>query len=518
MFRLLLSNHQSLKEKIPIKELPKTFQDAMEIAKKLGIEYLWIDSLCIIQDSPEDWRREASLMRDIFENCLCCIAATGSKSDGQGLLFERNPLLIQPLNVDIAPLKTREADLSPPWDGGLPSRGRYTLIDMKSWELHVENSPLTSRGWVYQELLLSPRTLHYGQYQVLWECRELRASEAHPEKILVQREERNPRGLKASDPVFEQKSKSYSGGLVQMSSERQEYSKRGFALWRDVVHNYSRLILTNPEDKLIAVSGIVKHIQEIVDDQYLAGLWRKDFAYWLLWQADNTTTSRPSGPYRAPSWSWASIDGKCGMHNAKASEKNEFWDDDLTTPPPTPPDEEFIEDEVLISVHDVHVEPVGDDATGQISDGRAIVMGQLAKAKIIDTYEAEEAGAESTFATLSCVIGPRESLPVAHLMELNIDVMTKELEPEVFCLPIVHKHSRSVLLGLMLVPDRTRPAIFRRYGMFFISEESLSNGIDVKTSLERLGKACRYLSEQANEVGLPSETVDGVVRHKITLV
>jgi len=281
------------------------------------------------------------------------------------------------------------------------------------------------------------------------------------------------------------------------------------------VYTYSRLKLTNPEDKLIAVSGIVKHIQEIVDDQYLAGLWRKDFAYWLLWQADNTTTSRPSGPYRAPSWSWASIDGKCGMHNAKASEKNKFWDDDLTTPPE---DEEFIEDEVLISVHGVHIEPVGNDATGQISDGRPIVMGQLAKAKIIDAYEAEEGDAQSTFATLSCVIGPRESLPVAHLMELNIDVITKELEHEVFCLQIVHKHSILGLLGLMLVQYRTRPAIFRRYGMFFISEESLSEGIDVKTSLERLEKACQYLSEQSNEVGLSSETVNGVVRHKITLV
>lgn len=95
-FRLLLSNHKSLKEKIPIKELPKTFQDAIEIVRKLGIEYLWIDSLCIIQDSPEDWRRESSLMRDLFENCLCCIAATGSKSDEQGFLFERDPLRYNP--------------------------------------------------------------------------------------------------------------------------------------------------------------------------------------------------------------------------------------------------------------------------------------------------------------------------------------------------------------------------------------------------------------------------------------
>ncbi|KAN0096769.1 Heterokaryon incompatibility protein (HET) domain containing protein [Hyaloscypha variabilis] len=77
-------------QNIPLETLPKTFQDAISITRELGLRYIWIDSLCIIQDSPEDWEKEASLMHTVYKNAYCTVAASASR-DGSGGCFVQGP-------------------------------------------------------------------------------------------------------------------------------------------------------------------------------------------------------------------------------------------------------------------------------------------------------------------------------------------------------------------------------------------------------------------------------------------
>jgi len=88
--RLLMSNILSLKTRIPLDHFPKTFREAVEAARRMGINYLWIDSLCIIQDSNGDWLKESVLMYQVYSNAFINIAATGAHAGNKGLFFERD--------------------------------------------------------------------------------------------------------------------------------------------------------------------------------------------------------------------------------------------------------------------------------------------------------------------------------------------------------------------------------------------------------------------------------------------
>jgi hypothetical protein len=164
--QLLKGNFASMKEGIKIDDLPKTFQDAVAITRRLGVRYLWIDSLCIIQKSTEDWARESSMMGDVYQNGLCNIAATGAPDGQWGCFMERDPILAQKCEVRVdRPLS--KFNLKP---------GLYDLVPRNLWEGGLSNAPLNKRAWVAQERILAPRVLHFGRNQLFWECNGLVSS------------------------------------------------------------------------------------------------------------------------------------------------------------------------------------------------------------------------------------------------------------------------------------------------------------------------------------------------------
>jgi hypothetical protein len=140
-----------MKTKIVFSELSKTFTDAMKITKYSGLRYIWINSLCIIQDSKEDWQREASLISKVYTNSACNISATGASDGSIGLFFDRNPLAIQPFRARFL---------------GNQVKGSFYLVNPSLWANEVDYSPLNRRAWVVQERLLSPCNLHFGSTQV----------------------------------------------------------------------------------------------------------------------------------------------------------------------------------------------------------------------------------------------------------------------------------------------------------------------------------------------------------------
>lgn len=151
------NNIESHKKGIPFQDLPKTLQDALVFTKDIGLRYIWIDSLCIIQDDINDWKNEAAKMADVYRNAYCTIAATGSKGDQEGLFIQRS-------EQDFCLLRYNAANTY--------IAATYSEDDVTAM-LELHKSPLSTRGWAMQERLLSQRTIHFTASRVIWECQSL---------------------------------------------------------------------------------------------------------------------------------------------------------------------------------------------------------------------------------------------------------------------------------------------------------------------------------------------------------
>jgi hypothetical protein len=155
MISLASSTIQAMKNEIDDAKLSATYRDAIEVARRLQIRFQWIDSLCIIQDSRADWEEEAVKMVDVYRYSFCTLAAVGAAECDGGLFMQRNENLVQPEAFAI----------DRPW-----FNARYIAIDPSSWLEDYHISELNSRGWIFQERFLSPRTLYFGIHQLVWEC------------------------------------------------------------------------------------------------------------------------------------------------------------------------------------------------------------------------------------------------------------------------------------------------------------------------------------------------------------
>lgn len=144
------SNIKQRMADIPYDQLPATFKDAVRVTRALGVRYLWIDSLCIIQKNKEDWFRESAKMEDVFSNAYCTIAASSASSSLVGFLGQRRP---------------RDTIRVPASSGPV-----YLAEDIDDFATDVEKSILNSRGWVFQERALSRRTIYFTSKQIYWEC------------------------------------------------------------------------------------------------------------------------------------------------------------------------------------------------------------------------------------------------------------------------------------------------------------------------------------------------------------
>ncbi|KAF7939244.1 uncharacterized protein EAE97_007324 [Botrytis byssoidea] len=264
VIRLTTKNIGQLMKEIPLDILPKTFEDAINITQKLGIDFLWIDSLCIIQNDGDDWQKEAALMSSVYGGSFITIAASSARDSTEGCFFR-----------------------PPNFSGGLRARitdgGRQRVQEFRNrteYESSTSRAHLGTRAWALQEKLLSPRTIHFGDRGAFWECRSLIASEVFPDEFL---------------DIF----------VHPLVCRTRNYKSQ----WRQIVELYSAANLTYGKDKLPAFSGIAKSLNDENGDQYLAGIWRRKIEEQLCWGlARSKASKRPL--WRAPSWSWASIDGQ----------------------------------------------------------------------------------------------------------------------------------------------------------------------------------------------------------------
>ncbi|PQE05055.1 heterokaryon incompatibility protein [Rutstroemia sp. NJR-2017a BBW] len=249
---LTTTNYASLLKCISVKDgfLTKTFREAIHAVRRLGFRYIWIDSLCIIQDSLDDWKEQSSVMGRIYGGSVLNLAAMAAVDGNGGCFFTR----------DAKPVARHKVWF---WAGG------------------TEDNALWHRAWVYQETVLAPRTLYFARSQLLWACRDLGACEAFPLSV---------------GSCYGRNAK-----ILASMADRHLYS-----CWGEVISSYSHRQLSFGKDKLIALSGISRIFAAHFKASYIAGLWKEDIAKHLLWYTMGNLQQRPE-EYQAPSWSWAAL-------------------------------------------------------------------------------------------------------------------------------------------------------------------------------------------------------------------
>ncbi|TGO64931.1 hypothetical protein BOTNAR_0083g00140 [Botryotinia narcissicola] len=275
-------------------DLPAAFQDAISVVRALGLRFIWIDSLCIVQDSLDDWKHESVLMASTYSNCYVNIAATGAADSSKGCLAPRNPLhrsiplfakgLLQPETEDKS-IFVRHSLNGLHQFFSTPTILRHETTGSRGKE--KQEAPLLSRAWVFQERYLAPRTLHFCSSELVMECRkELRCECTGLDSM-------------ASNPLRDVQDISYDS-------------------WLRAVEEFSRLRLSHETDRLSALLGIANVFHARLMSTYFRGLWGKDLARGLLWDVTryenvHTSASPFNSPLKrqnrevAPTWSWASM-------------------------------------------------------------------------------------------------------------------------------------------------------------------------------------------------------------------
>ncbi|KAJ8106723.1 hypothetical protein OPT61_g9350 [Boeremia exigua] len=317
-------------ESIPWTDLPRTFQDAIDITSGLGIRHIWIDSLCIIQDDLDDWRHEGSRMCDIYSKSHLTIAASKSEDSTGGCYAASNTV-----------------DDKTHWFEN--SKNEQYNVHVRTCIVHLGEEfnflaqgiptvfPLTKRAWVFQERLLSPRVVHFGPTELYWECSTGTVCECSDWNY----DDKNKwLGKRLQDP---------SGAVTAIEQCK---------IWHSLVEEYTKKDLQYDTDIFPALQGIAKLLQHQVD--YFAGVWNTDTILLdLLW---HVRSGRRPAVWRAPTWSWASIKGEIGFF-------------DLL---------DYVDS--LASVVDIRTNPLGTDPFGQLLSGHLELKGFLIEG-LIEKFE-----------------------------------------------------------------------------------------------------------------------------------
>ncbi|KAF7514982.1 hypothetical protein G7054_g14835 [Neopestalotiopsis clavispora] len=277
--QLTTENHNSFMERIPVErpDFNPTFQQAIIVTRLLGYKYLWIDSLCIIQDSKEDKNAEIPRMTDIYGRSDLNLSASGFRDGQQGMVVGRRALVPPELEL---------------------KNGIQARIILDDEHIGRRYWRLDWRGWVLQENMLAPRTLHFTVRGLVWECYEHARTEIWPDG----------QSAYAWDPQSETLKRKIC--FSKTSADEAVY------LWYDsIVNDYARRGLTCSHDKLRAIEGLANNIIRSMPPStgpiYLAGHWMNHrFIESLLWKPSQSAKNYGNDQESiAPSWSWASVKG-----------------------------------------------------------------------------------------------------------------------------------------------------------------------------------------------------------------
>ena len=355
MMMLNRNTYASLREGIQISSMPRLFQEVISVALRLGVNYIWIDAFCIFQDKDDqtDWQHEASHMAKVYRNSFCNISAADATCCSDTLFSRpRDPqeeIFPQEIHLDFISDSSSSSTITK-----AGTRTEYfTLTNLSQWTHEVPDALVNTRAWVLQERVLSPRILHFGRRQLFWECYSKEACEVFLDGEV-------PPGVVCVSGGF--KRFDTPGLITELANDEKLYHT-----WNRLIRTYTKTNLSYPSDKLIAISGLAKLFALKLGDNYLAGLWRRYVEGGLLWcksiasddhYTEKANTRRPE-KYRAPSWSWASVDGSVNPGLARKG-----------------PEFRYV-------VEDVQLSYLTEDKTGEVTGGWLRLRGTLLETELV---------------------------------------------------------------------------------------------------------------------------------------
>lgn len=302
------ANLEARLDRIEFSQLPKSFQDAVYVTRNLGIRFLWIDSLCIVQkadehDNDDDWNHESKLMETVFANAYCTIAATSAANSHEGFL-DRHPSGHRPVKLQ-----------------GIGKAGPFSVYigrNTDNFDHDVEEGILSQRGWAFQERALSPRTLHFTATQIYWECGSVIRCESLGEIFKLSNwlgDSQFPQGALRLDKTLKQ------------------------TLFSNIFARYSSLALTVPSDRPIAISGLQDRMASFYQTKFTYGIAQSFLGESLLWKRLGREPMKPicfpSSSPDVPSWSWMAYTGRICYGNPP---KNHTWCQNIRIYQSTPND------------------------------------------------------------------------------------------------------------------------------------------------------------------------------------
>lgn len=314
-----------MKNHIPPEQLPKTIRDAMKLTRMLGLNYIWIDCLCILQDSDPDWESEAAKMGQYYQWANLTVSASAAVSASCGL-FGTRPKVSQPKQIQF---RDSDGSLHP-----LFAQSR----NIQLWTDRIDSlGPLSERGWTFQEHALSGRIIHFTEGEMIWECPwEMTSEDGHPIRNTCH------------------------SMIKEFQEKRLEAPEK---YWRSLVRAYSGRRLSYSKDRLPAIAGVAEQYCKLTGQEYLAGLWRDSLPVDLVWSSWGwEEVDKPPRVLVGPSWSWASIEGGVA-----------FIAEPIGYVFPA---------EVHATVHNVHCSVPGNNTFGQVKQGTLDITGPVLEMEV----------------------------------------------------------------------------------------------------------------------------------------
>ncbi|KAH8204060.1 hypothetical protein TruAng_001742 [Truncatella angustata] len=314
LVKLTKNTMNMLRSGVPLAEFDHTIRDAIIVTRALGIPYIWIDSLCIIQDSGgADWNEQASKMNEIYGESTVTLVAASSDTVQKGFLKERPSRYVPISSFNISKTEGTDTDSS------------LKVYVSSEWDKTEDSAdgPWSSRGWTMQEGLLPNRLLYYTSSQAIWKCcKEERFERGVVESIedimTLSHRFADDMGV-ASEWLWEleifTKFKNFKDYLTRYPSKSLLLEPDVFRLWYDLIENYSPREFKDIGDRLVALSGLAKVFGDTIGcDEYVVGLWKPDLIRGLMWNIDGARLVPRSSSIRMrtvnsaiPSWSWACV-------------------------------------------------------------------------------------------------------------------------------------------------------------------------------------------------------------------
>ncbi|RGP79327.1 hypothetical protein FLONG3_2556 [Fusarium longipes] len=275
-------NLRDLQKEIKMEDLEQTVQDAVYMTRQLGFDYLWVDRFCILQDDDEDKKREFSRMATTYKNAVLTLAAATAEAASEGFL-NRGSKTQTPFLPD--------QKFEIPMDDG--RKGAIYLSE----RLYQPAHPLDTRGWTLQEFMLSSRMLIFSDYQLLWQCKQTELQSVTGDED----------GLE-----YQQHLESLPWAAFEDTSGPSfgAHDSEKLYLWKTILRQYTERNLTNAEDRLPAITGIIVELQSVWKDTAIYGHWKEWFIQLLAWYKPEDEPAKERFLRRAPSWSWASVNGR----------------------------------------------------------------------------------------------------------------------------------------------------------------------------------------------------------------